>query len=190
MAGRGYEEDLGLANDRPDVETSMGVGFYWDWGDAGTDISFLSTVLESGNDDSVTDALSIDVSQDFFGDGWDLSGYMSFYQTEESNSWADSSVSSGLDFTYFTDDMPDVSLSVGYDAYRGSALDYDYEMNEQYWMLGLSLDFGKFMPILIRGDNPRLKINYDAAGTSSYDTDLGASGEWRHAFMISGGFKF
>ena len=86
--------------------------------------------------------------------------------------------------------MPDISLSVGYDASRGSALDYDYEMDEQYSMLGLSLDFGKFMPILIEGDKPRLKVEYHGDGASSYDSDLGASGDWRHAFMISGGFKF
>ncbi len=197
-AARGFYEDLDVDSNDPDLETTMGLSFYWDWGTAETDLSFSRTVYDSRNVDywtSDTKDYSVDVGQMFFGDNWDLYGYLSFYQSEsesEDSSYADRSLSGMLDFSYFDEDFPDLTLSLGYDRNRSLSSDYGFDFDSRYqsWIVGLSLDFAKFMPIFVPEDKPRLKLTYYREATSNFDSDMGSAKDWGHAIVVSGGFKF
>ncbi len=95
-------------------------------------------------------------------------------------------------FSYYDEDFPDLTLSLGYDWNRSLSSDYgfDYESRDQSWIVGLSLDFAKFMPIFVPEDKPRLKLTYYGEATSNFDSDMGSAKDWGHAFVVSGGFKY
>ena len=131
----------------------------------------------------------------FFGDNWDLYGYLSLYQSEsesEDSGYADRSLSGMLDFSYFVEDFPDLTLSLSYDRNRSLSSDYgfDFDSRDQSWIVGLSLDFAKFMPIFVPEDKPRLKLTYYGEATGNFDSDMGSAKDLGHAIMVSGGFAF
>jgi len=186
-------ETAGRRGDPEDLERGLELGFAWYWESAETTVDLGMTDYDSRAAGLESDDMrdwSLDISQGFYGDIWDFSGYLSIYRSESGDDWADLGLGGGLDFTYFAEDLPDVSLSVSYDWSKGFAPDDSYEMIDQPWSIGLSLDFAKFLPIFIDKDKPRLTMTYYAEGTSSYDSDEGTTKEWGQAFTISGGFKF
>ncbi len=193
---RGTHEDVDVMMDRPDLETSLELGFSWDWGDAETDISVARTVYDSRKMDygtTRTEERSIAIEQSFSGDNWDLSGSLSLSQEEskeEGGYSTDWNLSDGLDFSYSAEDLPDISLSIEYDLSKSFASDDDYESRDRSWITRVSLDFAKFVPIFADDDHPRLQLTYYGEGTSNYESEVGTSREWNHAIMISRRFRF
>lgn len=195
---RSQFESPGAGDDPDDLETSLGFGLSWEWGNADTSIDVWQSFYDSraiGFETADSEDLSVEVSQSFYGERWDLSAYLSInryaYMEVESPS-LDTSFGGGADFSLRPERLPDISVSLYVDRYDSSYSDYDYVYSSRSQSLSfdLGLDFSKYLPVVQSNYEPYLRLNYHGERTRDRDSDLGESTDQVHGGTVSMGLQF
>ncbi len=189
---------LAHAPDGPeDLETTFGVNLTWDWGGvADTSLGFYQTNYDSreiGAESADDVDRSLDISQGFYGDNWDVSAYLSlndYRYLETGFASRDRMYSGGISFSLLPENLPDLSVFLDVDGFDSIYFDDDYSSGDQSWSLDAVLDFSKFLPLADADRKPYLKLTYDMEGAASEDSEAGTSADWGFAVLLSGGFRF
>jgi hypothetical protein len=177
-----------------DLEQGFGFGLGWEWDNASTSIDVWRDFYDSqavGFESADNKAWSVELEQDFYGDNWDLSFYLSLSQDEYLEVAAGSlerDIMGGVSFSLRTDDLPDLSLSFDVGGYDLS--EEDYASMDHEFELRSSLDFSKFLPRTDGDFKPYLKFNYYARQLISEDSDTGSTSHWGHAGTVILGLRF
>ena len=134
-----------------DLEQGFGFGLEWYGESSATSIDVWRDFTDSraaGLESADDEYWTLDVSQEFYGQAWDVSLYLSFSQDAYMETGASSlerDVSGGVSYSYYADEMPDFSVSFDLGGYQWS--EADYASADASMELGAALDFSKFLPI-------------------------------------------
>jgi hypothetical protein len=183
------------SGDRPDASTTHRLGFYWGWEQADTDIAVYRRLYDSrrtGAETADETEYGIDVSQTFYGDGWDLSGYVSggnFLYHEVGSRWEDLWISGGLALSFYPDDLPDISLGVNYNSYNSLMPDFGEKYGQRSLSLELGVDVSQYLTVGDPKHPPSMNLYYYLIGTETKDTYL-SSRKLEHALAFTMAFRF
>ena len=177
-----------------DRELGLGVGLGWDGDASSTTIDVWRDFTDSraaGLESADNEYWTVDLGQDFYGDTWDFSLYVSYSQSDYLEIGAGSlerDISGGASFSLYQDKLPDFTLSFDLGGYQMSEV--DYASVDTSMMFGFSLDFSKFLPAGEDDFVPYLTLNYYAEQLNSKDSDTGSTSQWGHAAMVKLGTQF
>ncbi len=177
-----------------DQERGFGLGLAWYWGSADTTADLWHTITDSralGQKSAESEDWTLDLAQDFYGDWWDVSLYLSLYQysyKELGEASLDTSFSGGSSVSFRPEGLPDLALSFDFDG-NDSAMS-DYTSSDRYAGFNAALDFSKFVPRVDGETEPYLKLNYYGEVSMFSDSDIGATTERGQAVSLTAGFKF
>jgi hypothetical protein len=177
-----------------DLEQGFGLGLEWYGEASSTSIDVWRDFTDSRAADyesADNEYWTLDMSQEFYGQAWDLSFNLSFsrdayLETDASSLTTD--VYGGVSFSYYADGLPDLSVAFDLGGYQWS--EEDYAGSDTTMEFATSLDFSKFLPATGGDFEPYLKLNYYAQQVTTEDSDTGSTAEWGHAAMVKGGFQF
>jgi hypothetical protein len=187
-------QDQDDKNARPDSETTIGLGASWEGDMVETEIDVSRTVYDSKNaNGSDRTEHFLRVSQEVIGNDWDVFGYAKLSQSREKqqkDKFSDWTFSGGLDFSYEAEDLPDLTLSFGYDWLRQDDESFNYTEESHTWSLGSTLDLDDFVPVLVPGSEPSFGLSLYLQNDRLEDSDSGGTQDWSYYFMFTSGLKF
>ena len=133
----------------------------------------------------------LDLAQDFYGDWWDVSLYLSLYQyscKEVGAASLDTSFSGGSSVSFRPEGLPDLAFSFDFDGNDSSMS--DYTSSDRYAGFNAALDFSKFVPRVDGETEPYLKLTYYGEVSMFSDSDSGAATDLGQAVTLTAGFTF
>jgi hypothetical protein len=174
----GSRQHVQSPRDPPDLSTTQRLGFSWEWDRADTDLSVYRRLYDSrrtGAETADETEYGVDISHSFYGDGWDLFGYVSagnFAYHEVGSRMDDLWISGGLSLWLNHDDLPNMSLALDYNSYDSTMPDF----GERYGQRSLSLEFGvdlsQYLTIGDPSHAPSMNLYYYTIGTENNGTHL------------------
>lgn len=116
---------------------------------------------------------NVDISQSFYGDGWDLFGYVSagnFACHEVGGRMEDLWISGGLSVWLYPDDLPSVSLGLDYNSYASNMPDFGERYGQRSLSLELGVDLSQYLTLGDPSHAPSMNLYYYAIGTENNGT--------------------
>ncbi len=191
-----YPDEYDGTTDPEDVRKGFELELFWQSDISSTIITYAQFRTDSRQlwmESADFVERTIDISQDFYFDKWELSAYLSLGRSnglEIDNRSVDLMISSGASFSYQPDAWPKLTLNLDLDRYDSQYLDYGESFRNDGWAAGLELDFSSFLATSDRSGSGLLKLGYRTEGTHDRDTYLGSDTHTRHGFYILGGYSF
>ena len=178
------------------VTTTLGLGFSWNWDNASTSINLSRSQLDTrqaGRNTADTDDKSIDLSQSFYGDIWDVSGRFAMIGTRNKDAATESNdtrFETGFSFSIRPEDLPDfyVSFDLSFLETQFDVLGTTSLTNS--WRLHSTLDFTKYIPDIIGDYQPYAKLNYQIGDSDTRDPIFGKTSQYDYSVTLAVGVQF
>jgi hypothetical protein len=186
--------DIEGSSGSDDQERGFGLGLAWYWESADTTVDLWRTITDHrafGQQSANSEDWTLDLAQDFYGNWWNVSLYLSFYQSSyEEVGWAsdETGPSGGSSVSFHPEGLPDIALSFDFNGNESDMTEYN--SSHRYAGFAAALDFSKFVPKVDGETEPYLKLNYFGEVSMFSDSASGATTDHGQAVSLTGGIKF
>jgi outer membrane protein assembly factor BamD len=193
-----HQVDIAGGGDTYDRTTDFSVGASWGWDSAYGNLSYWRSIYD-GRQPSLEDADwlgdGLDLGLGFFGQQWTLDGVLSISRAMDLYQYSDTSeINYGtyLSFGYRPIELPDWTVSVGFDRYQADYEALDGTSIYDSWVARAELDFTKYWPQWWETriwapwselPSASLKLVFQLQGDTSFE-------EWSSAAEQEGGTDF
>lgn len=180
------------------VTKVAGLALSWNWEAASTNLALNTYRLDNRPPaDTTADTIddSIDLSQSFFGDIWDLSAHVTASRTRFKQSTSTAKryvVAPGVNLSLRAEGWPDLA---GYADLSWDTTEFDVDGSDSHARtrrVGASLDFSKYLPgpdlESLGRAQPFLVVSWQFQDTKFNDPFFGEQSQISHTAMLTAGF--